>query len=78
MPGNGNTTISDFLIQLAKEPGLAKKFKDHPKKTVDDAQLSADAVKVLKTGDVEQIRAAVEAEQPGSTVALIVFPINLP
>lgn len=65
--------LTDFLIDLASNPKLAKKFKKDPKKVMKKAGLSKADRKLMLSGDPQAVREAIDAEKLGDLIVTIVF-----
>lgn len=65
--------LTDFLIDLASNPKLAKKFKKDPNKVMKKAGLSKADRKLMLSGDPQAVREAIDAEKLGDLIVTIVF-----
>lgn len=66
-------TLTDFLIELASDPDLAAQFMDNPQQVMADAALSQADQDLLLSGDPQAIRNAVDEEQIGDQIVIIMF-----
>jgi hypothetical protein len=81
MPGHRDKTeIGEFLLRVARDPGLAERLRTHPERTVQQEKLSDNAINLLKTQDQATIQAAVEQElgTGQASQTKILTDINLP
>lgn len=66
-------TLTDFLIELASNPKLTKKFKKNPKKVMKKAGVSKEDRKLILSGDPQAVREAIDVEKLGDQIVTIVF-----
>lgn len=65
--------LTDFLIELASDPQKAAEFKQDPQKVMADAGLSQADQNLILQGDPQAIRNAVDEEQIGDQIVIIMF-----
>ncbi len=60
-------TLSNFLLDLSRNPGKLKQFQQDPQAAARKAGLSESAVQAILTKDSATIQKAVRAEKPSDT-----------
>lgn len=65
--------LTDFLIELANDPQKATDFKNDPIKVMTDAGLSQADQDLILAGDPQALRNAVNEEQIGDQIVIIMF-----
>jgi hypothetical protein len=69
-------SLGQFLIDLARYPALAEAFATDFDAAVDKAtELSEEDREILRSKDLEQVKAAIAKEYPGETVIFIIWGI---
>jgi hypothetical protein len=72
--GNGQS-LSQFLIDLADVLWRARAWVEDPDSVIDEADLSEEDKEILRSKDLEQVKAAVAKEHPDQTVVFIIWGI---
>jgi hypothetical protein len=76
MKGDGNgQSLGQFLIDLADDPSHAKAWLEDPDSVIDQADLSEEDKEILRSKDLEQVKAAVAKEYPDQTVFFMIWGI---
>lgn len=65
--------LTDFLIELASDPQKTADFKNNPQQTMADAGLSQADQDLILSGDPQALRDAVNEEQIGDQIVIIMF-----
>jgi hypothetical protein len=61
--------ISEFLIELSEDPARLEAYFENPADVVLDSKLSKDNQKLILSGDVDRISAALQEELPEADFA---------
>ena len=57
--GTNNNNLANFLLKLAEDEQLIKRFRDTPHTVMDEAGLSQDEKDVILSGNIGKIRATI-------------------
>jgi hypothetical protein len=69
------TKLGDYLTELARDTDLLKKHVEDPEGAVAEAGLSPEHQQVLLSGDLDQVRAALQDEgMPVGAYAIVIIP----
>ena len=67
--------LSDFLIWLAEKPERQIKYVEHMEDMLANSGLKEEHKKLLRTGDLEPIRQALQGDVGGSTTVFAVIRV---
>lgn len=65
--------LTDFLIELASDPQKTADFNNDPQQVMADAGLSQADQELILSGDPQALRDAVNEEQIGDQIVIIMF-----
>lgn len=68
-----STSLTDFLLDLAQDPKKADAFREDPRKVMAEAGLSKEDQELLRRGDPQAIKEAIDTEKTGGEYLTIVF-----
>lgn len=68
-----SAALTDFLLELAQDPEKAEAFKKDPDKVMAEAGLSEEDQKLLRSGDPQAIREAIDEERLGDSYVTVIF-----
>lgn len=80
MATEGGASLGEYLVRLAREPRLAKEFRENPERAMAAAGISEPDRDLLLSGSAEAVRQAILQDLGEGNVELIVWtwPITWP
>ncbi len=68
-----SAALTDFLLELVQNPEKAEAFRKDPNKVMAEAGLSEEDQKLLRSGDPQAIRAAIDKDRLGDSYITIIY-----